>query len=56
MKQIKIIRTSSLQDFENKVNELIKIGWKVKGNIIVDNENYLYAKMSKKIAAEKSKT
>lgn len=49
MKQIKIIRKSILQDFENKVNELTNAGWKIKGNIIIDNENYLYAKMTKRI-------
>ncbi len=49
MKQIKIIRKSSLQDFENKINELVNAGWKIKGDIIIDNENYLYAKMTKRI-------
>lgn len=48
MKQIKIIRESSLQDFEVEINKLLSEGWKMKGNFIIDVENFHHQIMIKK--------
>ncbi|MBF0596906.1 hypothetical protein [Faecalibacter rhinopitheci] len=39
MKQYKILRDSNLKDFETELNELIKIGWIVRGSIVFSNDN-----------------
>ena len=50
MKKVKIIREAKPQDLEEKINELLAVGWKIKGNIALDSDNHLYIIMIKKAA------
>ncbi|WP_421497818.1 hypothetical protein [Flavobacterium columnare] len=47
MTEIKIVSELNPQDFETKINELLRNGWKIKGDFCIDNENYLYLIMTK---------
>lgn len=47
MMQIKFIRKINLQDFENKINNLLSEGLQITGNLTVDSENFLYLIMIK---------
>lgn len=39
--KIKVIRESILQDFEYWVNEHLKNGWILQGNMVIDQDAYM---------------
>lgn len=47
MKKVKIVREVNPQDFEDKINELLADGWKIKGSLCIDSDNHLYIIMTK---------
>ena len=50
MRTVKVIREANPQDLEEKINELLAVGWKIKGNIALDSDNHLYIIMTKRAA------
>ncbi|WP_288436950.1 hypothetical protein [uncultured Chryseobacterium sp.] len=41
MRTIKIIREATLKDFETKINKYLSYGWNLKGNLLMNETNFV---------------
>ena len=48
MKKIKIIRDSNIHTFQKEIEKLLLKEWIIQGNMVIDNENYMYQMLVKK--------
>ncbi|WP_290625656.1 hypothetical protein [Altibacter sp.] len=39
-KQVKFIEANYLDELENKVNPLLRVGWKIEGNLVTQNDAF----------------